>query len=302
LWANIHDNNTLKHSLFRHTRSCVEPVPLDASFARRGDATQRGQRIAPKQSSWGLTARDKSFATRQERDDDMKRVSVATTAICLLAGSALSAAAADLRRPPPPRAQIAAPVLAPLFDWSGFYVGINGGWSWGRSSYDFVGSGLGSTGDFRTTGGLIGGTLGYNYQVGQAVLGLEADLGWSGARGSALCPGGGAICETHNRWLGTVRGRVGYAMDRFMPYITGGLAYGNLRANIPGVGASTATKAGWTLGAGVEYAVNRNWSLKAEYLYVDLGKFDCGPACGAVPPTNVKFNTNILRAGLNYRF
>ena len=233
----------------------------------------------------------------------MQRVLLPLTVATVIAGTALSATAADVRRPPPPvrREAVAPPPLA-LFDWTGFYVGVNGGWGWGSSRYDFIGSGLGTTGDFRTTGGLIGGTIGYNYQAGATVFGVEADLDWAHISGSALCPGGGATCQTRSNWLGTVRGRLGYAFDRFLSYLTAGAAFGNVQANIPGIGTANATKAGWTVGGGIEYAVNRNWSVKAEYLYVDLGKFDCGAACGAVPPTNVKFNTNIFRAGLNYRF
>jgi outer membrane immunogenic protein len=231
----------------------------------------------------------------------MQRMWFPLTLATVIAGTTLTATAADVRRPPPVRREVVAAPPIQLFDWSGFYVGINGGWGWGSSRFDFVGSGLGTTGDFRTTGGLIGGTLGYNYQFGQAVLGLEADLDWARLRGSAPCPGGG-VCQTQVGWLGTVRGRIGYAFDRFLPYLTAGAAFGNVRATIPGIGTADATKAGWTVGGGIEYAVNRTWSIKAEYLYVDLGRFDCGPACGAAPPTNVRFNTNIFRAGLNVRF
>jgi outer membrane immunogenic protein len=188
----------------------------------------------------------------------------------------------------------------PLFDWSGFYVGLNGGWGWGRSRFDFDGSGLGTTGDFGLSGGLIGGTIGYNYQAGGAVFGLEADLDWARIRGSDACPVGS--CVTTATWLSTVRGRLGFAMDRFLPYLTAGAAFGNVRASVPGVGTSGDIRTGWTVGGGVEYAMNRNWSLKAEYLYVDLGKFNCGAACGVAPPTDVSFKSHIVRGGVNFRF
>ena len=92
-------------------------------------------------------------------------------------------------------------------------------------------------------------------------------------------------------------GRKGYAIDRFMPYVTGGAAFGDVKTNIPGLGSESTTRAGWTVGAGAEYAFAPNWTVKAEYLFVDLGKFTCN-LCGA----NVKFNENIVRAGLNYKF
>ena len=125
-----------------------------------------------------------------------------------------SAAGADLS----PRYQPVArgPVYAAVYNWTGFYLGINGGGGWGRSQWDGVDG-------FDVSGGLIGGTIGYNWQVGQLVIGAEGDIDWSGMGGTStvLCPPG---CTTRNDWLATVRGRVGYAFDRFLPYLTGGLA------------------------------------------------------------------------------
>ena len=97
-----------------------------------------------------------------------------------------------------------------------------------------------------------------------------------------------------------MRGRVGYAADRFLPYVTGGAALGNINATTNGL-TTSASNAGWTIGAGLEFAVTPNWSAKAEYLYVSLGKFNCGPNCGA-PTDNVSFSANLVRGGINYRF
>lgn len=217
------------------------------------------------------------------------------TGLLALAAAIAPATAADI--PQRPRIHTKAPVVAPLlFDWSGFYLGVNAGWAWSRSEFDF--GGAGNTG-FNGDGWLAGGTLGYNYQAGQAVLGLEADLAWADIKGSAACAAG--TCETTNKWLGTVRGRLGYAADRFMPYITGGLAYGKVEASVPGTGSASETRYGWTVGAGAEYALTRNWSAKAEYLYVDLGKFSCGSACG-VTPNDVGYKAHVVRGGINYRF
>jgi outer membrane immunogenic protein len=101
--------------------------------------------------------------------------------------------------------------------------------------------------------------------------------------------------------LGTARGRIGYAFDRLLPYVTGGLATGNVTAAVPGIGSAGNTSTGWTIGAGVELALTGNWTVKAEYLYVDLGTFDCA-ACGGTPPAGVGFATNVVRAGVNFRF
>jgi outer membrane immunogenic protein len=210
-----------------------------------------------------------------------------------------TAGAADLPRRAEMPAKAPAYLAAPIYNWTGLYLGLNGGGGWGRSSWD---STLAPTGDFNTSGGVIGGTAGYNWQMGQAVFGLEGDIDWSNIRGTAstaACPPG---CETRNTWLSTVRGRLGYAADRWMPYITGGVALGDIRANFPGAIGGSASKAGWTVGGGLEFALAGNWTAKAEYLYVNLGTFDCGANCGTAGPDNIKFNANIVRGGINYRF
>lgn len=215
----------------------------------------------------------------------------------LLAGLAAlttigSASAADLtyRRPPPP---VAAPIYSPYYNWTGFYLGINGGGGWGSSTWDGIGS-------FSMSGGLIGVTGGYNYQINQFVIGAEADLDWSGIKGSNNgCFFG---CETRNAWFGTLRGRLGYSFDRFMPYLTAGLAFGDIRANTSFLPGGSITNAGWTVGAGFEVALIGNVTAKAEYLYVGLGDFNCGLNCGLLPNSNVSYYTNVLRGGINFRF
>jgi len=220
----------------------------------------------------------------------MKRVVLALISSLALTGTA---AAADLARPAP-APYYKAPVVAPLYNWTGFYIGINGGGGFGRSTWD-------STGSFNTSGGLVGGTVGYNYQFGQGVVGLEGDIDWADINGTTntACPLG---CQTSDSWLSTVRGRLGYAADRFMPFITGGAAFGNIKASTPGFIGATNTNAGWTIGAGLEFGIAGNWTAKAEYLYVDLGKFNCGLSCGPFVTDNVSFTTNLVRAGVNYRF
>jgi len=187
----------------------------------------------------------------------------------------------------------AMPAKAPLYEapynWTGFYVGINGGYGWGTSDVatPFPGS-------FDTHGGLAGGTVGYNWQMGQAVLGVEGDIDWSNLRGSGTC--GVTTCETRNDWLSTARLRLGYAVSRFMPFVTGGAAFGDIKNNIAGVGNATETKAGWTVGGGVEAAIAGPWTAKLEYLYADLGHG------ASVLGADANLKTNIVRGGINYRF
>jgi outer membrane immunogenic protein len=133
------------------------------------------------------------------------------------------------------------------------------------------------------------------------VLGLEGDIDWSnlkGTSGTVLCPG----CSTSDSWLSTVRGRAGYAFGGIMPYLTGGLAVGDIRASAPGFAGASTTNAGWTVGGGIEIALPGNWTAKAEYLHADLGKFNCGLNCGTSPTNNVSMHDDIVRAGLNYHF
>jgi outer membrane immunogenic protein len=217
----------------------------------------------------------------------MNRVAVACVGLWALAGGA--AGAADL----PPYYQ-PGPAYNPIYTWTGFYVGINGGGGWGSSQWDAVNS-------FDVSGGLIGGTVGYNWQFGQAVVGAEGDIDWSGIKGTTtvLCPGG---CETRNKWLATARGRLGLAFDRFLPYVTGGLAFGDINATVPILPGGSISNAGWTVGAGLEVGLVSNVSLKAEYLYVDLGNFNCGLNCGLAPGSNVSFTTSVFRGGANLRF
>lgn len=198
----------------------------------------------------------------------------------LVALSVGSASAADMPR------RAVMPAKAPeyvsqMYNWNGAYIGINGG-------YGFSGSN-------GSKGWLAGGTLGYNMQSGgPLVWGIEGDLDWTNMSG-----GNTATTETSNRWLSTVRGRLGYAMGAtgsWMPYVTGGVAFGDIENSVTGFGSARDTKVGYALGAGIEAALSGPWTAKVEYMYVDLGN---GPTVGGI---GSNFHTNIIRAGLNYRF
>jgi outer membrane immunogenic protein len=219
----------------------------------------------------------------------MNRFTLAVCASLLAAATAVPAFAADMPTP------FKAPAYAAPFNWSGFYLGINGGYGWGKSSWTDPLSG-GTTGDFNLSGAMAGGTVGYNLQTGQFVLGVEGDIDYSWMTGTDAT----GCCQTRNDWFATARGRLGYAFDRWMPFLTGGAAFGDVKMNT--VGASqTATRVGWTAGGGLEYAFVGAWSAKLEYLYADLGKASCSAAtCGVT--TDVTFKANIVRAGVNYHF
>jgi len=226
----------------------------------------------------------------------MKKVVATFFAVSVLAAAQCAAAAdlsvAPLYKAPPQRGPVYA---APVYNWTGFYLGANGGGGWGRSWWQSQSTSI------DLSGGQVGGTAGYNWQFGNAVLGLEGDIDWSNLKGtsSALpCPG----CSTSDSWLSTVRGRAGYAFGGIMPYLTGGLAVGDIRASAPGFAGASTTNAGWTVGGGIEIALPGNWSAKAEYLHADLGKFNCGLNCGPSPTNNVSMHDDVIRAGLNYHF
>ena len=154
---------------------------------------------------------------------------------------------------------------------------------------------------------MFGGQLGYNWQTGPVVLGIETDVDWTNIKGSTAGPGGvcvadgGGQCQTKQDWIGTTRGRIGYAFGRFMPYLTGGAAYGDIKA-LESTGNATQTKLGWTAGGGMEYLLNRNWTTKVEYLHLDLGTATLFSAAAGTPSLSVPVTDDLVRAGINYHW
>jgi outer membrane immunogenic protein len=282
----------------------------------------------------------------------MKKLSIASFA--LLAGIG-GASAADM----PVKAPIAAP-----FSWTGFYIGANVGYSWGRARDNLDATSSERTRVFRTAGPdlisdvtvpgpsfalgggtdvngwLAGGQIGYNWQANRFVFGVELDLQATGQDGdstfcsTAACGVGSlrVIASHEMNWFGTARLRAGFLLtDTILLYATGGIAVADLEstytATLLGVGTGSASssdnRVGWVIGAGAEAALSRNWSIKAEYLYLDFG--DVTNAAGSATSTvnllgtpNQGLNTiidttmnatartrwtdNIVRVGLNYRF
>jgi outer membrane immunogenic protein len=226
----------------------------------------------------------------------MKRLLLAAVGVAAVAVTSAFAADMPPSRPlPTPRA----PAYVPFFTWNGFYLGLNAGYGFGDSKWTNTITSA-TTGSFNVNGALVGGTAGYNLQLGSMVVGLETDFDWSDIKGSTNnCI---STCKTQNTWLGTARGRIGYAFDRFLPYFTAGAAFGEVKGTVTGAGNFAETEVGWTAGAGVEYAFLDNWTAKLEYLYVDLGKANCNTACSGGNPFDVTFTTSIVRGGLNYKF
>jgi outer membrane immunogenic protein len=248
----------------------------------------------------------------------MKTVMMASIAFIASAGAAFAADVGPVITPgpfSPPPAFPTGPTVRPgpfepppafpqarVYNWTGFYVGINGGGAFGDTRWFSVPDLVGGTANF--SGGLVGGTAGYNLQTGDPfVVGFEADLDWSGLKATitpASCAPG---CELNIPWLGTARLRFGWAFNDILPYVTGGAAVGLLKASIVGTpaGINEANNIGWTAGAGIEFALTDALRAKVEYLHVDLNGFDCNAACGGGP---ISFNVrddNVIRAGLNYR-
>jgi outer membrane immunogenic protein len=221
-----------------------------------------------------------------------------------------AATAADL-----PRRAVMAPAAAPVpyvvpaYSWTGFYAGGNLGWGWGDGDGTIGITGVGTGPTSGSGDGFLGGVqAGYNWQNGAFVFGVETDIQASAAQGDVTgSPGAATLtAESKHPWFGTIRGRIGYANDRWLWYVTGGALYGEAKlsgtVSAPGAGAFSSSQSlwSWTLGGGVETALWDRWSAKLEYLYVGT------PSDVPTPPgtTSISGDTSshIVRAGLNYHF
>jgi outer membrane immunogenic protein len=249
----------------------------------------------------------------------------------LFAFAAIDAAgAADMAVKAPP-----APVVAP-YNWTGAYIGLNAGYGWGSDPVQFTSTRLlpPQSVSANMNGVFGGGQIGYNWQnSSRFIFGLEADIQAIGQHASQTLPtitlglipfAPGSITSANLAeklpWFGTARLRLGYEpADRWMLYVTGGLAYGEVdttanaafTTNVPGPAITTTatsaaarnTRTGWTIGAGSEWMISDSWSGKIEYLYMDLGKFtDTFAGPGFTMTTSSHLTDNLLRVGLNYHF
>jgi len=271
---------------------------------------------------------------------NMKSLVLAAAALlaCL---SAIPARAAEIYGGPiPPDVFTAPPAFAPprVYNWTGVYIGINAGGAFSRAPWTVSSPwvSIPPGGSYSLSGGLIGGTLGYNLQPGTSsfVIGEEVDLAFSTVKGTispfvsqvitfdaagnqivAPTPGCSPNCEVISPWLATARLRFGYSFDWILPYVTAGVAIARLEADTAGLpfGRQSSNNLGWTVGGGVEIVIDGPWTAKIEYLHANFNGFSCsvqqvntalaitGPgACG--PNTvSINANENIIRAGLNLK-
>jgi outer membrane immunogenic protein len=216
--------------------------------------------------------------------------------------SIVSASAADLPRP----VYKAAPYLspAPVFSWTGFYVGVHGGYGWNRLD----GTGTFGSDSVTAKGWLGGAQLGYNYQIGQFVIGVEGEYSWANVKYETPLFAGTLTLK--NDYFATAAARLGYAFDRFLVYgKVGGAWTRDKWSGGDGAGgtlSATSNRNGWLLGAGVEYAFLGNWSAKLEYDYLMFSSvtptFATAGGLTVVGTSSIKARTQILKAGVNYRF
>ena len=270
----------------------------------------------------------------------------------LMIGAGAPAFAADL----PVKAR-PAPMMVETWNWNGFYIGGNGGYSWGRSrtTVDYFNvpggtpivppAGSITSGTFNLDGGIAGGQIGYNWAGNGWLLGLEADGQWSGEKGSGLfrcastviggpclpgltflppaAAGGTALSLDQSiQWFATFRARAGWLVTpSVLLYATGGLAVGSIKSsgtlagfNANGAAIATVfsneqTRAGWTVGGGIEGHLGGNWTGKLEYLYMDLGSVSnqvtlvtLAPNFGIGANITSRITDHVFRAGINYHF
>ena len=231
-----------------------------------------------------------------------KNILIGAIAVLILAPA--TALAADL----PVKAT---PVPAAIYDWTGFYIGVTAGGSVGATDHVDRATGLSDANGYNITGGLGGGTIGYNWQISRFVIGFEGDGSWGSEYGSNTDIGAvgnpAFLSFTKETWVATARFRVGYAVDNLLFYGTGGYAAAGAEAGIKDantlalLASTTSTHSGWTAGGGLEWGFAPNWSAKFEMLYMQLNSTTFNTVQGE-GPRSVPLNDTIARVGINYRF
>jgi outer membrane immunogenic protein len=245
----------------------------------------------------------------------INKILLSTAAVVALAGTAFAADLPSRRAPP----VYAPPPPIPVFTWTGVYVGGQVGYAFNRdssfASATATGAGLASTS--AKENGVIGGAhIGYNFSTQSlpfggilgagGVFGIEGDVDGTSAKGNYGL--GGIAVNTQDNIQGSIRGRLGFAVDRTLFYATGGAAFGGLQSNyintITGANTSLShTRVGYTVGGGVEYAITNNWSLRAEYRYTDFGHYTDVPASlGGGVAVRHHETDNRVQAGFSYKF
>jgi outer membrane immunogenic protein len=240
----------------------------------------------------------------------MKKYLLATALVGL--GSAPTFAADLAARP-----YTKAPALAAVYDWTGFYIGVNAGVGLGRDrlQHDFLNTGSPYSIYTSPQGGFGGAQIGYNWQTGSVlgpiVFGVEADIQGGGLSDDRTNLSLAGITTTYGQkldWFGTARGRIGIANGPVLSYVTAGYAFGNVKTNatqsalgVTSTFSTDRTQSGWVVGSGVEAALGGNWTGKIEYLYLNLGNKTDASTLFVPTPINTEIRENIFRVGLNYR-
>jgi outer membrane immunogenic protein len=224
----------------------------------------------------------------------MRTKIVSLLAVAFSLGVVQAASAADM----PTKAPIVSAPSVVAYNWTGFYVGIDGGWGWGE--HDRLAT-TGFANSYNSEGGLIGGHAGYNWQINQFVLGVEGDAHWADIKGDDGGVGG-TVDQTTTRFLGSIRGRAGFAWNQFLVFGTGGWGFADLNHNNPGgVPADNSfTRNGATAGGGVQWAFNQNWSVGAEYRHYWLGTYSAAPT--GLTAFQVSNRLDTVTARISYKF
>ena len=239
-----------------------------------------------------------------------KNIILGAIAALVLAPTAVLAADLAVKAPPP----------VAIYDWTGFYIGIAGGGSLGNSDHIDAATGLSDAAGYNIRGGMVGGTLGYNWQVSNFVFGLEGDASWVSEYGSNSDIGPAAVgfvnglgnplfqSFTKETWLATARVRFGYAVNNLLFYATGGYAAAGVEAGVKDgttnalLASASSTRNGWTAGGGLEWGFAPNWSAKFELLYTQFEDKPFFTLQAEGPRSAIPLNDTVARVGINYRF
>ena len=244
----------------------------------------------------------------------MKKLLAAAAFVSL---SSAAAFAADL--PARTYTKAAPIIMAPIYSWTGFYVGGHVGYGWGSEDWTRIDGSGGEEGNgqvrsFKPDGFLAGGQVGFNYQVNQWVFGIEGAMSWSDVKGGFVGTNnnGPASWNTDINWLGTLAGRVGYAFNTSLLYVKGGGAWADEGYNHPATGGQGqtfnytggTTRSGWLVGAGLEYGFTPNWSALIEYNYIDFGtnRTTLNERSGRFVTFDMSQTLQTIKVGVNYRF
>jgi outer membrane immunogenic protein len=238
----------------------------------------------------------------------VKKFVIAAAGLVAVAAPAL---AADMAPAPRTYTKAPPPVVAAIYDWTGFYIGVDGGGGQSPDNYYLIQNAVGFR--FTGSGGLAGGYAGYNWQFSKLVLGAEVEGAWAniGYNNATCTIAQAALCSSNISALGSVKGRVGLALDRVLLYVSGGWAVDRFTTSRifqpagggPFTSGVTDTPNGWVVSAGIEGAFANNWIARLQYDHYDFGsKTYLMPALSNVSDTTLRTTVDTVRVGIAYKF